>query len=347
MAGFFGGAWSSLKYSTGKAGMDAASSIGWSYTQKEEGPLKFRNNRAYKVMIAHVLKREAMQLVESEINKLFPRYQRYLEKQLRDHVIKQQDKNVATLIENQQKQIDENEWGVVQMSDGSKIYAKDKYGEKVPEALMLSYDGDDDVVTEDFNVTEFEGKKTYNKFSITSKTLVFIDLSPGVSCSSAKNVVMTPVQGRDYSRKELVSGGDLKFNVSGIIVGNDMGIYPETQVQKLIQICQYGGVVNVNHFQFKQFNIDKIIITDFSLGEPECKNEQPYSFSCVAVEPDEDVMVTKDTIAILNQEIQLSPMNKWYKLILENKLVEMAANMATNAASSIANASIDALTPNI
>lgn len=347
MAGYWGGAWSSLKFSAGKGGMDAASSLGWTYIQKDAGPIKYKNNRAYKIMLAHVLKREAMQMVEAEINKLFPRYQRYLEKQLRDHVIEQQDKNIQTLIENQKKQIDENEWGMVKMSDGSTIYAKDKYGTKVPESLILSYDGKDDVITEDFKVTEVDGRKTYSKVSINSKTLVFMDLAPRVSCSSAKNIIMSTVQGRDYTRKELVSGGDLKFNVSGTIVGNDIDIYPDTQVQKFIQICQYGGVINVNHFQFKQFNIDKIIITEFSLGEPECKNEQPYSFSCVAVEPDEDVTVTKDTIAILNQEIQLSPMNAWYKLILENKLVEMAANAATSAASSVANAGIDALTPNI
>lgn len=352
MAGYWGGAWSSLKFSAGRAGinagMDAASSLNWSYIHRESSPIKYRNNRAYKIMLAHVAKREAMQLVESEINKLFPKYQRYLEKQLRDYVLTQQDKNRAVLIQNQKKQIDDNEWGVVTMTGGAKIYAKDKYGTKVPEALMLYYDGEEDVVTEDFELQEIAGqKKLVKKPPITSKTLLFYDLAPRVSITSAKNVVMTTVQGRDYTRKELISGGDLKFSVTGTIVGNDMDIYPETQVQKLIQICQYGGIINVNHFQFKQFNIDKIIITDYSFGEPECKNEQPYSFSCVAVEPDEDVIVKKDTIAILNQEIQASPMSKWYKLILDNKLAEIAANIATNMASSITNASIDVLTPNI
>lgn len=343
---YFGGAWNSLKFSVTKGGMDAASSLGWSYKSSPAGSLTFKNNRAYKIMLAHVAKREAMQIVEAEINKLFPKYQRYLEKQLRETVLKQQDKNHTTLIKDQKKQIDDNEWGCVTMSNGSVIYAHDKYGAKVPEALMMHYDGKDDVITTDVKYSEVPSGDGRNKtvgteYTVNSKTLLFIDLAPHVTVSSAKNIVMSTVQGRDFTRKELVSGGDLKFNVSGIIVSDQIDVYPDTLVQKFIQMCQYGGVISVNHFIFKQFNVDKMIITDYSLGDPECKNEQPYSFSCVAVEPDEDVQVTKDTIAILNKEIELSPMNKWYKFILDSKLAEIAANMATSAVSSAVNAGID------
>ena len=152
---------------------------------------------------------------------------------------------------------------------------------------------------------------------------------------------MTTVQGRDYTRKELVSGGDLKFQINGTMVSDEVGVYPDSQVRKFIQMCQYGGVIKINHLLFKQFNVNQIIITDYSLGDSEYKNEQPYTFSCVAVEPDEDVKVSQDTIAILNNEIQASPMNKWYKLILDDKLAEIAANAATDVASSVAAFSLD------
>ncbi len=52
---------------------------------------------------------------------------------------------------------------------------------------------------------------------------------------------------------------------------------------------------------------------------------------CVAIEPDEEIKLVKDTIQELNQELVLSPMNKWYKLILNNKLAQIAADAVVNA----------------
>lgn len=78
---------------------------------------------------------------------------------------------------------------------------------------------------------------------------------------------------------------------------------------------------------------------------------QPYSMTCVAVEPDEDIKVEKDTISVLNTELQLSPMNKWYQLILDNKLAQMTASAVINTASSAVvqgtAMSLDELVPNI
>ena len=67
----------------------------------------------------------------------------------------------------------------------------------------------------------------------------------------------------------------------------------------------------------------------------------------MAVEPDEDVIVKSDTMAVINKDIVLSPMNKGYKLILNNKYAEIVANTAARAVSSSVNGGLDALTKNI
>ena len=54
-----------------------------------------------------------------------------------------------------------------------------------------------------------------------------------------------------------------------------------------------------------------------------------------------------DTIAILNEELTLSPMNKWYKFILNSKLAETVARGASSTISSFATTGLDALVPNI
>lgn len=333
---FIGDIWGNVKFNAGKAAANAASSVSWAYTHSPAQEVIYRNNRAYKSVLVHVAKQLAMSEIEGQINKLFPKYQRYLEKTLRKTVLEQQKSNQIQLIKNRETQMEE--WGRISAQGGHTIIAKDKYGNAVPESLMLFYDGDTDILVEDVKIV---GDKQVND-SYTTKTICFIDINPDVAIQSSKNIVMTTVQGRDYTRKELVSGGDLNFTVTGEIVSNEEGVYPENDVKKFIQIMQYGGVVNVNHFQFKQFNVDKIIIKDFNMQNQEFKNIQPYTFTCVAVEPDEDVVVKSDTIAVINREIEVSPMSKWYKLILNNKYAEIVANAAASAASSTINAGVDA-----
>lgn len=333
---FIGDIWGNVKFNAGKAAANAASSVSWAYTHSPAQEVIYRNNRAYKSVLVHVAKQLAMSEIEGQINKLFPKYQRYLEKTLRKTVLEQQKSNQVQLIRNHESQM--KEWGRITADGGHTIIAKDKYGNAVPESLMLFYDGDTDILVEDVKIV---GDKQV-KDSYTTKTICFIDINPDVAIQSSKNIVMTTVQGRDYTRKELVSGGDLNFTVTGEIVSNEEGVYPENDVKKFIQIMQYGGVVNVNHFQFKQFNVDKIIIKDFNMQNQEFKNIQPYTFTCVAVEPDEDVVVKSDTIAVINREIEVSPMSKWYKLILNNKYAEIVANAAASAVSSTVNAGVDA-----
>lgn len=333
---FIGDIWGNVKFNAGKAAANAASSVSWAYTHSPAQEVIYRNNRAYKSVLVHVAKQLAMSEIEGQINKLFPKYQRYLEKTLRKTVLEQQKSNQVQLIRNRESQM--KEWGRITADGGHTIIAKDKYGNAVPESLMLFYDGDTDILVEDVKIV---GDKQV-KDSYTTKTICFIDINPDVAIQSSKNIVMTTVQGRDYTRKELVSGGDLNFTVTGEIVSNEEGVYPENDVKKFIQIMQYGGVVNVNHFQFKQFNVDKIIIKDFNMQNQEFKNIQPYTFTCVAVEPDEDVVVKSDTIAVINREIEVSPMSKWYKLILNNKYAEIVANAAASAVSSTINAGVDA-----
>ncbi len=333
--------WKNVNFNIGKVAENVASNVSWSYSHTPAREMTFVNNRAYKSVVAHVAKQYAASKIEGEINKLFPKYQKYIEDTLRKTVLAQQEANRVELIKKREKQVDS--YGKITAEGSHVIVAKDKYGNAVKEALMLYYDGEESIAVEDVDYTD--GKQSKKNFN--TKTVCFIDLNPDVSIQSAKNIVQTTVQGRDYSRKELVSGGDLNFTVQGEIVSNEAGIYPSNDVKKFIQIMQYGGTVNVNHFVFDQFNIKQVLIKDFNMGNQEYLNIQPYSFTCVAVEPDEDVVVKADTIALVNKQIEASEGSKWYKLILQNKYAEIVANATAKAASSAINGGLDALTKNI
>lgn len=349
----------------GNRAVNAASGMRYRYSEKPDGRMRFISPTAYKFALAHWLKREVIALAAAEINQLFPRYQRSLERKLRKEVLRQQSDNVQEIIKNSELVEDGFEYGKVVVEGGTEIFARDAWGRVVKEALMIYFDGENPIQAETItaqaqNHKEGDEQIQYQRTteSYTTKTVLFSDVCPQVSIQSGKNIIQTQVQGRDHSRKELVSGGDLTFNVSGSIVSHYAALetsksgttpkvkYPENEVKKFIQIMQHPGIINVNHFLFRQFNVTRIIIKDFSLEQPEYKNIQPYKFTCVAVEPDEDVIVKEDTINILNREIELSPMSKWYKFILNNKIAEMAGGMLTDAVSQATSLGLDAMTGN-
>ncbi|RHM92860.1 hypothetical protein DWZ35_14155 [Bacteroides caccae] len=193
--------------------------------------------------------------------------------------------------------------------------------------------------------------QNYKADPFDTKTVFHIDLAPKVSMNSSKNIILTQVQGRDFTRKELVSGGDMTYTISGSIVSNDEGVYPTEAVKRFVKIMQYNGIVNVNFITFGLLGVTRVIIKDFSLDAAEYKNIQPYSFTCVAVEPDDAITIQSDTIAVINKDLAESQWDSWYKTILDNKLAQMAAktalNVATNTTSSLAGAGLDELLPNI
>lgn len=348
--------WSNLVMKAGSDAVNAAAGIRYRYSETPDGHLRFVSKSAYKWALAHWLKREVIALAASEINQLFPRYQRSLEKKLRKSVQEQQNDNVKWIIENSQFAEDVNEYGKVTVQGGTDVYARDSWGHIVKEALMIYFDGEDDITVKHNDGGNYSDNEEAGRDNYTTKTVLFFDCCPKINVSSGKNIIMTQVQGRDFTRKELVSGGDLTFTVSGAIVSDVAALetssdgtiprvkYPENDVKKFIQIMQHPGIINVNHFLFRQFNVTRIIIKDFSLRAPEYKNIQPYEFTCVAVEPDEAVIVKQDTIDRLNREIIASPMNKWYKFILDSKLGEIAGNVATDIVGSATSLGLDKLT---
>lgn len=158
---------------------------------------------------------------------------------------------------------------------------------------------------------------------------VFIDLGAMVEFSSENNIVLTKVQGRDCSRKEFISGGDMRFSVQGCIFSNYPDVYPYSEVSKLRKIFQHKGTVKVANIMFDQYNVTEIVITDFRMSQQEgFKNKQPYSFSCVAIEPDKVEDTVKDTISVANAVIQEEKGTGWTDAL--QKVTSLSADLAND-----------------
>jgi len=356
----FSNIWGSLVISTVRGGANALA--GTSVTRPYHGPadpVQYRKHRTYKSKLIQEASRIAIAVAMNEINQLYPRYLKDLQKKKRAVTEASQRQNLKKLIENQKVLADAG-YGKVDAGNGHSLYATDKYGNLVPTALMLHYTGEEDIdsgqyYSEPLSIDSKQGSRTRKnadavdsgdakakKLSATFKTKVVchIDLVPQVSVSSSKNLILTPVQGRDFTRKELVSGGDMQFSISGEIASDQPGVYPTMAVQKFLKVMQYGGVLDVKHFMFNQMGITRVIIRDFNLGTPEYMNIQPYSFSCVAVEPDEEIQI-KDTITAIDTDLQYAtPLSKWQRLLLDDQF----SKITQNAINGLLNSSISTLT---
>ena len=143
--------------------------------------------------------------------------------------------------------------------------------------------------------------------------VTFVDLGPQVQVSSRNNILLTRVQGRDYTRKEYISGGDLEITINGKITSKYPDVYPEAEVSKFIRLVQYKGVIDCDNTVLRQFNISRLIIQGYTLQPTDCRNVQPYSLNCVAVEPSEAV-----ELKLAEQEkvdTAIKHTNKWIKYV--------------------------------
>jgi hypothetical protein len=159
----------------------------------------------------------------------------------------------------------------------------------------------------------FDSKTGKIEMNTNYGLVTFVDLQPQVQVSGKNNIVLTTVQGRDYTRKEFISGGDLEIAINGKITSKYPDVYPEAEISKFLKLMQYKGVLNCDNTVLRQFNITQIIVLNYTLSPSDCRNIQPYSLSCVAVEPSEavELKLAKEE----EVDVAIKHSNKWIKLV--------------------------------
>lgn len=242
----------------------------------------------------------------------------------------------TVLIDDYANKVREKHYGMLQVNrDGGGqdfIPAINNYGEYCPEAFVMGIKLENPIsykVNKNMRGNKSAGLNkvtTYSQDSqsvnipATTDMLVWFDPVAIPQINSDKNVLLTPVQGRDYTRKEIIGNGDVKFSVSGKMVSGVPGVYPEAEVQKFKQIMDYKGIVYCNHYILDILGIDKFIITGWSLSPRQgfADNTQDYTFSAVGVMPDKETKIEADTISIIDysiQEAEKKERSMWAKLI--------------------------------
>lgn len=265
----------------------------------DDSPITYKNTHAYKSVLVYRAQRMAVQAasqvvtnaLESGLNKLKSTLKSKL-KLTENNTTSISESSTYNVVESTFPTDDSVRFGRMYMHEEKEnttvvhtFYPRAINGKVVYESLILSYEAEDPYTFYD----------RMDNTTCTTSTVLFYDLAPQINVQSDKNVILTKVQGRDYSRKEIVAGGDMSFTVNGVMVDKKRGNYPAEQVKYFLDVMQYGGVLSVNNILFNNYGVYKVLITGFSMQQPEGKNMQPYSFNCVAVEGTQSTE-TYDTI---------------------------------------------------
>lgn len=135
--------------------------------------------------------------------------------------------------------------------------------------------------------------------------------------SMVKNIVSTPIQGRNSTIKQYISDGDFNILVTGRISASWNGknwekkygeYYPEMDIKWLVDICKAGYALPVtSNFLNSIFGIDLMVINDYRLVQSEGgRYSQVFELNCLSDKEvileftEEDVNDDETLASILN-----------------------------------------------
>jgi hypothetical protein len=119
------------------------------------------------------------------------------------------------------------------------------------------------------------------------------DADPGIvidtvlfDVAMSRNIVVTPVQGRDGTVKEYISDGDYSVIIRGILVEPDPYAYPADQVRELLRLCEVKDSILAASPFLQLFRIYELVVLDYRLPQREgFQNTQLFELNCISETP--------------------------------------------------------------
>lgn len=109
---------------------------------------------------------------------------------------------------------------------------------------------------------------------------------PLIDVSAAKNIIKTPLKGRNGTVKEYINIDDYQVTIRGILINYDSEAYPEDLVNELHQLFVINAEMQVITPLLNLLDVHNLVITDLKLPEVEGYNNiQPYIIQAISDEP--------------------------------------------------------------
>ena len=118
-----------------------------------------------------------------------------------------------------------------------------------------------------------------------------------ITVNQSRNIVKTPIQGRNGTVKEYISDGDFDIDIKGVIISPYPLVYPREDVRVLIELLGLQKQIPVASDFLQLFDIDSIVIETYSIAEKlGSRNEVPFEIKAISDQAEELLLTTKDNL---------------------------------------------------
>lgn len=118
----------------------------------------------------------------------------------------------------------------------------------------------------------------FNGYQLPDATIIEVNLP--------KIIIKTPVNGNDGTVKEYIGLDDFQITIRSIIVNHNSELYPEQEVNSLIQLFKVNTSLQTVSKYLNLLGIDEMVVESLQLlpveGTP---NIQPFVLTCVSDKP--------------------------------------------------------------
>ena len=106
-----------------------------------------------------------------------------------------------------------------------------------------------------------------------------------MTVTQTKNIITTPVQGRNGTVKEYISDGDYSIDIEGILASKD-NEYPTEEVKALIRILKAPVPIKMTSKFLSYLGITDVVITNYNLPQQRgFENTQPFNITGISDVP--------------------------------------------------------------
>jgi hypothetical protein len=174
--------------------------------------------------------------------------------------------------------------------DGGSFYAADKkstFG--LPVFDILTFRG--------VTYTDFEGNEVTTIGTDANTDTGIPDLNLDIALievSNDRNIVMTPVSGRNGTVKEYMSDNDYSINIKGNLINPLAGHHPEVLLKALHSICKAQVQIKVTSSLLYYLDITALVIKKYEFRMVQgFRNVIDFELNCVS-DLDPDILETQD-----------------------------------------------------
>jgi len=107
-----------------------------------------------------------------------------------------------------------------------------------------------------------------------------------LTVTMVKNIVKTPISGRNGTVKEYVSNGDFKIEAKGMFIGDYTDVEDTVNKKHLIDFCDANVSINCSSGYLQDFGINSLVIDKYIINQVEGKrNQTMFELTCFSDTP--------------------------------------------------------------